>query len=240
MNANQDMTETEYLASYDIAKYPRPSLTADVVALSIQDIPTDNYRSPMVPRMSVLLIKRGSHPFKGMWARPGGFSKQDERIEDTAARELFEETGLRGQLLMHVDVFSEKGRDPRGWIVSSAYLAIVRKSHARITGGDDAAEARWFPVDEILTGKIELAFDHLKIIKRAMERLQPVSSEDLAFSFLPPRFTMTEFQRVYEIVVNHEVVRTNFRKKMERKVTLASGVSKVKAGHRPAALYKKA
>lgn len=142
--ANQ--AEAEFLKSYNPGKYPHPSVTSDIVALSVQEAPTGNFRRPTVDSMSVLLIRRGGHPFKGCWALPGGFLNPSETIEECAARELREETGLRGQVLMPLKMFSKPGRDPRDWVISQAFLAIVRKSESRVAGGDDAAEARWFSI----------------------------------------------------------------------------------------------
>lgn len=241
MPIRHEMTEKEYLANYDISKYDRPALTADVVALSVQDLPTANYRAPIKPTMSVLLIRRGGFPQKGMWALPGGFSKRGETIEQTAERELLEETGLRGQVLTHVDVFSKPGRDKRGWIVSSAYLAIVPKSNSTVRGGDDAADAKWVAVDDVLRGKVKLAFDHLEIIKAAIAKLRPLDRDEFAFAFLPPHFTLAELQYVFEFMDGQTLHVSNFRRKMttEKKVLPVTDEKAQGLGHRPAGLYRK-
>lgn len=134
------------------AQYARPALTADVVVVRAGE------------PSRVLLIRRGNEPFAGRWALPGGFVNEGERPEDAARRELAEETGLvfEGELTL-VGVYGEPGRDPRGWTVSAAYLAIVA-GEVRVSGSDDAAEARWFLADELPL----LAFDHDVIVRDAL------------------------------------------------------------------------
>ena len=231
-------TEGEFWKQYDISKYPRPSVTTDVVALSVQEIPTDNYRSPSESRMSVLLVKRSAHPFKGEWALPGGFFKPGETVEECAARELKEETGLKGQRLIGIGTFSKPGRDPRGWIISNAYLAIVAKSSSKVRGGDDAAEARWFPVDEVTSEKFKLAFDHKEIIEAALARLRLGDAEELGFAFLPPEFTLAELQYVHEFIAGKELLGPNFRRKM-MPLLVSMGNVQSNIGHRPAVLFKR-
>jgi len=134
-------------------RFPRPALTADVVALA----PLDGVRR-------VLLIRRGNEPFSGQWALPGGFVDEGERPIDAARRELAEETGLhfRGALDL-VGVYGDPGRDPRGWTVSAAYRALL-EAPVQVAGSDDAAEARWFPLDALPP----LAFDHDRIVTDAV------------------------------------------------------------------------
>lgn len=133
--------------------YPMPALTADVVLLRGN------------PRASVLLVRRGGEPYLGRWALPGGFLNEYELPEDAARRELAEETGVawEGPLVL-VDVFGRRGRDPRGWTVTVAYLAEAGEAELELSAGDDAAEARWFGLDD-LPG---LAFDHDEILARAL------------------------------------------------------------------------
>ena len=130
-------------------EYPRPALTADIIAVRGE-----------APTHEVLLIQRRYDPFAGQWALPGGFVDEYELPVDAARRELAEETGVAwdGELTL-VGVFGKKGRDPRGWTVATAFLAIVDRE-VRVEAADDAAEARWFPVD----GLPPLAFDHGEII----------------------------------------------------------------------------
>lgn len=132
----------------DSGAYPRPMLTADVVVLA-----------GATEAPSVLLIQRGSPPFVGSWALPGGFVEEGERVVEAAPRELAEETGLQVSSLELLGVYDTPGRDPRGWTVSVVYLARV-PSETVVTGADDASDARWFAVDELP----ELAFDHALII----------------------------------------------------------------------------
>ncbi len=132
-----------FLADYDIGKYERPSVTADVVALTLRNVATGDWRAPTRQRASVLLIRRGVPPFKGLWALPGGFLRKGETLDDCARRELMEETGLAASALLPVGVFSAPGRDPRGWIISGAFLSIVSSGAHEPRGGDDAAEAVW-------------------------------------------------------------------------------------------------
>ena len=135
--------------------YPRPAVTADVVVLA-------GGREPR--EMKVLLVRRKRPPFEGRWALPGGFLDENETLEHCAARELAEETGLEGIPLEQLAAFSEPGRDPRGHTVSVAFLGSV-ESEAAVRAGDDAAEARWWPVEDLPP----LAFDHDRIIAAALE-----------------------------------------------------------------------
>ncbi len=132
-----------FLADYDLGKYERPSVTADVVAVTLRSAATGDWRAPSQLRASVLLIRRGVPPFKGLWALPGGFLRKGEALDDCARRELREETGLEASALLPVGVFSDPGRDPRGWIISEAFLSIVSSGANDVHGGDDAAEAVW-------------------------------------------------------------------------------------------------
>ena len=138
-------------------KYPRPSVTTDCVIFA--NDPQEG--------LSVLLVQRGGDPFKGYWALPGGFLDMEETAEEGALRELREETGFGVEidLLEQLGCFSDVDRDPRGRTISIAFYALVQKG--TVTAGDDAAAARWFPVD----GIPPLAFDHAKILQAALERL---------------------------------------------------------------------
>ncbi|MBP5536036.1 MAG: NUDIX hydrolase [Bacteroidales bacterium] len=137
-------------------QYPRPSLTADCVVFSIVE-----------GRVSVLLIRRANAPFKGQWAFPGGFLDMDETVEECARRELREETGLDLGNLEQLKVFSTVDRDPRGRTVTVAFVAVV--GHVEVCGGDDAAEAAWFNINDLPS---PLAFDHDEIMLVAKDYLK--------------------------------------------------------------------
>lgn len=141
------VSEEEFLASYDSEKYPRPSVTTDVVLLRVGSSNPDNYR--MLPKLSleVLLVRRGGHPYLGKWALPGGFVEPGEPLDQAALRELKEETGAEeGIYLEQLYTLSDPGRDPRGWIISASYLALACSDKMYIKAGDDASEAAWFKV----------------------------------------------------------------------------------------------
>ena len=157
------LTEEQAIARFRSRNYPKPAMTADLVILKKER-----------EGRSVLLIRRAGHPFLGKWALPGGFANEREPVEQTAARELREETGVEGVTLELVDVFSQPDRDPRGWVVSVAYLGQIPRDQS-VKAGDDAAEACWFALDgERLRGKDlclsfeDLAFDHGEILRRAI------------------------------------------------------------------------
>ncbi|MCH5187649.1 MAG: NUDIX domain-containing protein [Oscillospiraceae bacterium] len=138
--------EELFLSAYDIENYDRPSVAADIAAFSVRAEEYDLYRKDAERRLTVLLIRRGEHPYMNCWALPGGFLRPDETIEDCALREITEETNLTPVTLMPVGVFSEPGRDPRGRIISNAYTSVISETQAKIMGGDDAIDAKWFDV----------------------------------------------------------------------------------------------
>ena len=127
------LTEREFLAAYRADRYPRPSVTADIMLLS-----------ETADGVETLLIRRGGHPYLGCWALPGGFADPSERVEQAAARELEEETHVADLPLYPLMLCSAPGRDPRGWTISQAYLALVRRAELPVQADDDAAEACWF------------------------------------------------------------------------------------------------
>lgn len=146
--------EKEYLAQYNITKYDRPSIAADMAVFTImgnQEKGTvrdqENYRKRPQKRLKILLIKRGSYPYKDQWALPGGFCKKGEEILEAARRELFEETQVRDAYLNLAGVFGQEGRDPRGWIVSHVFLALFDGEKCQLKAGSDAWDARWFEVE---------------------------------------------------------------------------------------------
>ena len=157
------LTEAEAIAVHRTKNYPKPALTADIAVFANAE-----------NGVKLLMIKRGGHPFLGCWALPGGFADEGETIEQTAARELEEETGLKGLPLKLIGVYSTPGRDPRGWTVSAAYAVLLPEGIPEATAGDDAADARWIDVrfaNGVLIPDLPdggaPAFDHAEIIADA-------------------------------------------------------------------------
>lgn len=168
---SKGLTEAEAIARYQAKNYPKPALTADILVFTYLE-----------EKLHVLLVKRGGHPFMGRLALPGGFANKNEPVEETAARELEEETGVSGLELELVGIFSAPGRDPRGWTVSAAYMSVVNAENLQVQAGDDAAEAAWFEVckttagielqhGESIISAAQLAFDHGDILEEALKQI---------------------------------------------------------------------
>lgn len=180
-------------------KYPRPALTADCVIFGFDG-----------QALKLLLIERGIEPYKGYWALPGGFMRMDETIDECARRELMEETGIRDIYIEQFRVFSATDRDPRGRVVTVAFVALVRPEAYRIAAGDDANNAMWFDSNELPP----LAFDHEHIITAAHEHLREILRvRPIAFNLLDKVFTIDELRRVYEAINNTTYDRRNFSRK---------------------------
>ena len=178
--------------------YPRPAVTTDCVIFGYDG-----------KELKVLLIERGIEPFKGCWAFPGGFLNMDEDALAGARRELKEETGLEDVFIEQFHTFSEPGRDPRGRVITIAHYALVKIQE--VEGGDDAAQARWFPIGEVPP----LAFDHDRILRMAMSRLkEKIHFEPVGFELLPDVFTMPQLQNLYEAILEVHFDRRNFASKM--------------------------
>jgi 8-oxo-dGTP diphosphatase len=191
-------------------------------------------------RLQVLVIERDNKPFRGQVALPGGFLRAAEDLGDAAQRELAEETGLElGDLhLEQLATYGAPGRDPRGRVVSVAYLAIAPDLPIP-TAGSDAQSARWAPVDEVRSG---LAFDHEVIlhdaVERARERLEVTT---LAAAFCGPVFTIGDLRHVYEVVWGMPLDPRNFSRKVVTSTGFVqpTGTRRAPETGRPAALYQR-
>lgn len=183
--------------------------------------------------LHVLLIKRGIAPFKNAWALPGGFVRE-ESVEDAARRELKEETGLDGVFLEQLYTFGGLDRDPRQHTVTVAWYALTHIEDVK--GATDAVDAVWFKEDALP----KLAFDHAKILNVARERLRgKVRYRPIGFELLPKRFTLTELQRLYEVVLGRDLDKRNFRKKvLAMDFLVDTGHVERDVPRRPARLYR--
>jgi 8-oxo-dGTP diphosphatase len=163
----------------------------------------------------VLLVRRGVPPFEGMWAIPGGFKRPDETLDQAAGRELVQETGVDGaSLLTQFGAYGDPGRDPRMSVVTVAYLAVL----PRVTGiaaGSDAESAALAPVADILERTVELAFDHARIVRDAVERVRAdLDLHGSARAFVGTTFTLAELRAVYEAVWGVQLDGANFRRRV--------------------------
>jgi 8-oxo-dGTP diphosphatase len=205
--------------------YPRAALTVDCVVFGFDG-----------GALQVLLIRRGQDPFKNRWALPGGFVRVEETLDDAARRELEEETGLKHVFLEQLYTFGAVDRDPRERVVSVAYYALVKPTDHITAASTDAAEARWFDVSEVPS----LAFDHAAILDVALTRLRgKLTYQPIGFELLPPKFTLTHLQRLYESVLGAALDKRNFRKKVLSYALLIPLKETHREGaHRPAQLFR--
>lgn len=289
MKTNHNISEKEFLRQYDINQFDRPSLTVDILIFTILEEKTKNYRKQASKSLNILLIKRNEHPYKNKWALPGGFVRIDEDLDTTAYRELKEETNVSNVYLQQLKTYGNINRDPRGRIVSTAYMSLIDAKSANLKASTDAADTKWFKVtSQLLNHKTltkdhhiievknqeitlvsdditlkfvikteqetvdhhktikqtivqndDLAFDHPIMIQEGIKQLRDnVESTNIVFNLMPPLFTLTELQSVYEIILGKSLLKANFRRKIAKKVIETDEMSKEKAGHRPAKLYQ--
>jgi len=208
-------------------EYDRPGLTVDCVIFGL-DLAEES--------LKVVLIERDLEPFAGMWAIPGGFVRRGETLEEAATRELHEETGISDVFLEQLYTFADPGRDPRGWIVTVGYYALVSPEKHTIHAATDARQAGWFPVNALP----RLAFDHAAILATALERIRgKLTYAPIGFELLPQKFTIKQLQKLYEIVLGTNLDNRNFRKKIFGMDVLRE-LDEMQKGvpHRAARLYK--
>lgn len=210
---------------YDASKYERPSVTVDVLMMSLRQ-----------RDLQVLLVKRRSWPYEGMWAVPGGFVNIDESLEAAAKRELKEETDVSDVYLEQLYTFGDPGRDPRTRVITVVYFALLDSERLQVKAASDAVDVGWFSVYDLPP----LAFDHEHILDYALKRLRgKLDYTTIAFNLLPEQFTLRELQRVHEIILHHTLDKRNFRKKiLSTGILEDTGAKKMEGTHRPARLYR--
>jgi 8-oxo-dGTP diphosphatase len=218
--------------AYDPSSFPSFAVTVDVVILTMVD-----------SVLHVLLVRRGEEPFKGMWATPGGFKRPNETLDEAARRELSEETGVDvPSLLTQFGAYGDPDRDPRLNVVTVAYLAVLRDVGV-VNAGTDAAHAELVPVPDVLEGRIELAFDHLEIVKDALERVRvELEVSGIATAFVGTTFTLAELRAVYEAIWGIRLDGANFRRSLVSEdgwvVPTGRRAQPGRGGGRPPELYR--
>lgn len=206
----------------------RVGLAVDVVAFAMHEA-----------ELQVLLIERGRSPHAEEWALPGGFVHPGEELDKAALRELQTETSvhLEPTHLEQFYTFGALNRDPRGRVVSVAHLAVLPHGTVQVSAGGHTIGAQWFPAWQLPP----LAFDHQDILGRALLRLQVrLEYANLALEFLPETFTLPELQVVYEAVLNRQLDKRNFRKRVLAQGMLVTSGERRSGVGRPAQLYRRA
>ncbi|WP_051666253.1 NUDIX domain-containing protein [Pedobacter sp. R20-19] len=188
--------------------------------------------------VKILLIERNEEPFKDWWALPGNIVGADESLDQSAARILYELTGLRGIYMEQYYAFGDPNRHPQGRVITLAYYALIR------LGGDKeprpistyAKRANWMPITDLP----KLAFDHQKIYDKGLEKIKRrIKHQPIAFELLPEKFTLTQLQHVYELILGKKLDKRNFRKKIVSFGVLKELDEKQKGvSYRAATLYR--
>jgi 8-oxo-dGTP diphosphatase len=219
-------------SGYDPSSFPAFAVTVDVVILTMSE-----------GALQLLLVRRGEAPFEGSWAIPGGFKRPAETLDEAAKRELAEETGVdAASLLTQFGAYGDPERDPRMNVVTIAYLAVLRDVGA-VVAGTDAADAALVPVSDVLNGDIELAFDHLQIVRDAIDRVRvELEVTGIATAFVGTTFTLAELRAVYEAIWGVQLDAANFRRSVVADdgwvIPTGRRARPGPAGGRPAELYR--
>ena len=203
----------------------RPVLTTNIVVFTLRD-----------EQLKLLLIRRRNAPFEGCWSLPGGVVGTDEDVEANAMRKLEDSTGLSGIYLEQLYTFSAPERDPRERVISVAYYALVASKRLQLRTDEDSEGVGWYSLDELP----ELAFDHAQMVETAHQRLAAkLDYSTIAFQFMPELFTLSDLQNVFQIILNRDLDKRNFRKRMRamEQIRQTSQVQKT-GSHRPARLYR--
>lgn len=212
-----------------LSAYETPLVTVDIVLFTVIN-----------NTLQVLLIQRKTEPYQEMWAIPGGFIHVGETLEEAAARRLKEETSAENIFLAQLHAFGGPKRDPRARVITVAYYALVSAERLNLEtqspNNSSVGDIQWFSVSDLP----ELAFDHKEILKAALHRLKKqLQSTSVAFQLLPAKFTLTELQRVYELILGKSLDKRNFRKKiLSSDILQDTGETKMEGYHRPAQLYQ--
>lgn len=187
-------------------------------------------------KLQILLIQQRFGATKNQWALPGGFVKDNENLDEAVSRELFEETGIQSDYLEQLYTFGEVHRDPRGRVITIAFLALINPNKFELKADTDACDAQWFEISEIP----ELAFDHQKIVQYGLNRLRSkINYQPIGFKLLDASFPFSDLENIYQTILDRKIDRRNFRKKiMSFDILNETGeFSNINSG-RPAKLYR--
>ncbi len=221
-------SEQAFLAQYKKSDYASPLMTVDMAIFSVDQ-----------GQLQILLIKRSNYPYKDQWALPGGFVdlNQDQDLMSSAHRKLLEKTGVKSPYLEQVASVGNMTRDPRGWSVTVLYFALIDFQEFKKLEIEHNEYNEWIPLNQ--TKKMDLAFDHAELLQLAFDRLNNKTRYTaLPISLMPPLFTLTELQNIYETILGQSLEKKAFRRRMtESGVVEETEHSKI-AGKRPAQLYR--
>lgn len=205
MNLHDEDTQEAFLRSYDATQFERPNTCIDTVIFTVKD-----------DALHVLTVKRAHHPFKGSWSLVGGYVDvaQDEDLLATAKRKLKQKTGVDTPYLEQCMTIGNKHRDPRGWSVTTVYVALIPHAQLTLHADHGAADTQWLPV---LHGRVDeaLAFDHADILLQCTQKLRSkVLYTSLPVFLMPTHFTLGELQKVYELILDKKIDHKSFRRRI--------------------------
>jgi 8-oxo-dGTP diphosphatase len=209
--------------NYDV--YEQPGVTVDLVVFTVSE-----------DALKAMLVRRVETPYSGYWSLPGGFIKTGESLEDAALRVLKEKTGVENVYIEQLYTFGEPGRDPRARVITVAYFALIPWKQLDQPESKKIAGITWHPVDNLP----RLAFDHKAILNYAVRRLRTkVSYSNIVYGLMPKQFRLSELQTMYEVIINDNIDKRNFRKRMlATNLLQETGKKDINGAHRPAKLYQ--
>ncbi len=221
-------TQSHFLENYDIHEFDIPLTSVDMTIFTIED-----------DLLKVLLVKRAQFPAKGEWALPGGFInlKSDGTLNDTVSRKLKEKTGVEISHLEQVATYGSAVRDPRGWSVTIAYMALILNENITLISDESSEEVVWLPIGEIQEN-YQLAFDHNVILADSYQRLKSkVQYTSLPINLLPQTFTLSELQKTFELILGYNIEKKSFRRRLlAAEIIVETGEMRI-GSNRPAKLY---
>jgi 8-oxo-dGTP diphosphatase len=212
-----------------IKNYPKKGFAHAVVAVDVVIFTVINHK------LNVLLLELNEDPFSGRWALPGGLVTKSESLDESVKRHLETKAGVAGIYFEQLYTFGEPNRDPKGWVVSVAYMALVNRVRVHPKTSDRYRNIAWKDVNNLP----EMAYDHKLIVKIGIERLRSkLTYTNIIYSLMPREFSYTELQQMYESILEEKLDKRNFRKKIDS-LGLLTKLNKKRKGEpsRPAQLY---